>query len=77
MTKKRVKIGDVAVVNMAYTFEEARKQINFYKRTGGPYWNNIVASILAQVAEESGKETANRLIEVCKLERLGWHKEPL
>jgi len=57
---------------MEYTMAEAQKQITFYVRTGGPHWNNIVASILKQVAEESGEEAANTLIEKCHLERLGW-----
>ena len=58
-----------------YTFDEAKGQINFYKRTGGPFWNNIVASILKQVAEENSTEEANRLIRECELERFGWQKE--
>lgn len=60
---------------MAYTFKDAKDQINFYRRTGGPHWENIVASILKQVAEESGNEMANRLIEECHLEKNGWKKE--
>ena len=60
---------------MEYTFAEAKKQINFYKRTRGPHWNNIVGSILKQVAEESGAEIANNLIEECRLKVYGWKKE--
>ena len=60
---------------MAYTFKDAKDQINFYKRTSGPHWTNIVASILKQVAEESGRDTANQLIEECRLEVHGWRKE--
>ena len=60
---------------MAYTFEDAKTQINFYKRTQGEYWNTIVASILKQVAEESGSDTANRLIRECHLEKDGWKEE--
>ncbi len=60
---------------MAYTVEEAKKQINFYKRTAGPYWTNIVASILKQVASESGKDVANQLIKDCNLIAYGWKEE--
>ena len=60
---------------MPYTFADARDQINFYKRTRGPYWHNIVSSILRQVAEENGKEVANHLIRECRLTGYGWKEE--
>ena len=60
---------------MSYTFQEAKKQINFYKRTSSPHWHNIVGSILKQIAEESGDETANRLIRECRLKVYGWKEE--
>ena len=60
---------------MPYTFGKAKKQIKFYVRTQGPYWNNIVASILKQVADEQGKDVANRLIRECGLITLGWKEE--
>jgi len=61
---------------MAYTYGEAKEQITFYRRTRGPYWNNIVSSILKQVAEESGTAIANQLIKECGLSREGWSLEP-
>lgn len=60
---------------MSYTYKEAKDQINFYKRTRGACWNNIVASILGEVAEELGKDEANRLIRECHLEKDGWREE--
>lgn len=60
---------------MAYSYADAKEQIKFYKRTRGPYWNNIVTSILRQVADESGVTTANKLIKECGLKREGWLPE--
>lgn len=59
----------------SYTYDEAKEQINFYICTQGPYWNNIVGSILRQVASELGEDEANRLIQECQLTKYGWKEE--
>jgi len=58
------------------TYEEAKGKITRQKRSKGPYWNTIVAMVLAEVAEGHGKEKANQLIRECGLKRLGWKEEP-
>jgi hypothetical protein len=60
---------------MAYTFEGAKTKIKVTRAHGGQYWTNIVGSILRQVANELGKDEANRLIRECKLEKDGWKEE--
>jgi len=56
-------------------YGEAKAEIREVVRSRGPYWNNIVASVLNIVAKEHGDDTANQLIIDCKLERHGWQQE--
>ena len=60
---------------MKYTYKDAKELINLFEAIGGEYWESIVASILRQVVEESGKEMADRLIQNSNLEAHGWREE--
>lgn len=59
----------------SYYYMEAKHRIKFYCRTRGPYFNNIVSSILKEVSDTLGRDEANRLIRECQLEKLGWREE--
>ena len=60
---------------MAYTFKEAKTEIQVTRARGGEYWTNIVGCILRQVDAELGIAEANRLIRECKLKECGWQEE--
>ena len=40
-----------------------------------PYSHNIINISLQAIAQQHGREEANKVIEDLDLERLGWHKE--
>ena len=42
-----------------------------------PYSHNIINISLQAIANQHGREAANKVIEDLDLERLGWSKEPV
>lgn len=40
-----------------------------------PYSHNIINISLRAIAQDYGREVANKVIEDCELEVLGWNKE--
>jgi hypothetical protein len=63
---------------MTKTLEELRQEIRAERPfvDKKPYSHNIIGLLLRQIAEEHGKDEANRAIRELGLKRLGWAEKP-
>lgn len=56
------------------TITQARRTIEEQLDFEGPYSHNIISLCLQSIAKKFGNPTANKLIDECGLENLGWTK---
>lgn len=59
---------------MTLTVSQAKRMIEEQIITDGPYSHNLISLYLQSVAKAFGKPAANKLIDECGLEGLGWTK---